>query len=157
MMIPISVEETLKKKTNQRFLRIVQRSKILNIDEPKFQDIIFLIEKSFNDGFLCCYCKRKLDLTTTRPYYSVFSIDHKIPLSRGGSNSIDNLAVCCNVCNIVKGTMTDVEFLSTFFKLPENTRVELFLNIYRGQLAKKIDRVCFENSSVDKKSEVKRE
>lgn len=147
-MVKTNDGDILKKKANQRFSRIVKRSKALSIEEPNFQEIVGLIEDSYNGGFLCCYCKRKLELTATRPYYSVFSIDHKIPLSRGGSNRVENLVVCCNVCNIVKGTMTDSEFLSTFFKLPENIRSDLFLNIYRGQLAKKIERVTLENKEV---------
>lgn len=32
------------------------------------------------------------------------TIDHLIPRSRGGSNHIDNLATCCLLCNMDKGS-----------------------------------------------------
>jgi len=40
------------------------------------------------------------------------SIDHKIPLVRGGSNQNTNLLICCRKCNSKKHTRTDVEFIS---------------------------------------------
>lgn len=30
-------------------------------------------------------------------------IDHVVPLSRGGSNALDNLVPCCTSCNSSKG------------------------------------------------------
>jgi len=37
-------------------------------------------------------------------------LDHKIPLSRNGEHSINNLAPSCKTCNLKKGTKTDLEF-----------------------------------------------
>lgn len=41
-------------------------------------------------------------------------IDHKIPLGRGGSNSLDNLCVCDAKINSAKGAMTEQEFKSLY-------------------------------------------
>ena len=40
-----------------------------------------------------------------------YHIDHKIPVSKGGDNSFDNLALSCPKCNLSKGSKTDIEFL----------------------------------------------
>jgi len=48
----------------------------------------------------CAYCGSKI----------LIEIDHRIPLTRGGSNLIDNILPACRRCNRRKGTMTEVEF-----------------------------------------------
>lgn len=45
------------------------------------------------DGYICQLCKRMDNLT----------INHKIPLSKGGGNDKDNLWVLCERCNKKKG------------------------------------------------------
>ncbi|HEC66507.1 MAG TPA: HNH endonuclease [bacterium] len=50
----------------------------------------------------CHYCKAKL---------AGFHRDHKIPLCREGTNSIDNIALACPPCNLKKNKKTDEEFL----------------------------------------------
>jgi 5-methylcytosine-specific restriction endonuclease McrA len=43
-------------------------------------------------------------------------LDHKIPLCRGGDHTIDNLAPACEICNLKKGKLTDIEFLQRIGK-----------------------------------------
>ena len=59
------------------------------------------------DKYTChyCECKNKLLLT----------IDHKIPLSRGGNSSTSNMVCCCMVCNKLKGNMLPNEY-TTYLK-----------------------------------------
>lgn len=52
-------------------------------------------------GDRCTYCGSTTTLT----------IDHRVPLVRGGSNTLDNLTLACRPCNSRKGTRTDVEFI----------------------------------------------
>jgi 5-methylcytosine-specific restriction endonuclease McrA len=52
-------------------------------------------------GGRCAYCGRETRLLT---------VDHRIPLSRGGSNSIENILPSCHVCNARKRTRTEEEF-----------------------------------------------
>jgi len=50
-------------------------------------------------GYACGMCwKKEPDIALT--------IDHKIPLSQGGTNSIDNIQPLCKSCNSKKGRKT---------------------------------------------------
>ena len=55
----------------------------------------------------CNYCGR-----THRIRY--LEIDHKQPVSRGGSNATDNLQLLCTPCNMRKGIQNDEEFRSRY-------------------------------------------
>ena len=44
--------------------------------------------------------------------FDVWTIDHKIPISRGGTNSLDNQVGCCYDCNTTKSLLTEQEFFS---------------------------------------------
>lgn len=50
----------------------------------------------------CAYCDKALGR---------YHIDHKQPISRGGSNDLSNLHLTCGKCNMRKGAMTHEEFL----------------------------------------------
>lgn len=39
-----------------------------------------------------------------------FTIDHKLPRSRGGKDNPSNTVPCCLRCNNLKGDLTDAEF-----------------------------------------------
>lgn len=52
----------------------------------------------------CFYCGLH-----TNPF-GTFHVDHMIPLSRGGTDDIRNLAPSCCYCNGLKATMTVQEF-----------------------------------------------
>jgi 5-methylcytosine-specific restriction endonuclease McrA len=52
----------------------------------------------------CEYCDTKLNKSN-------FSVDHMVPLSKGGDTNDKNLAYCCKTCNSSKGEMSDVEFI----------------------------------------------
>ena len=46
-------------------------------------------------GFRCEYCGR-------RPPEAVLQVDHRIPVSRGGTNDRSNLVASCTACNLGK-------------------------------------------------------
>lgn len=59
------------------------------------------------DGFKCQYCGAS---SSPDPDF-VLEVDHKVPISQGGSNAIDNLVTACNICNAGKsdrGIVADV-------------------------------------------------
>lgn len=63
-----------------------------------------LIEKVKEENTMCHYCGDTLKSKNR-------TIDHKIPISRGGQTILENLVVSCKGCNEDKGMMNDEEYL----------------------------------------------
>lgn len=59
----------------------------------------------FRSNPYCRYCGISLEPNTVW-------FDHKMPHSRGGADSLDNLCPCCEHCNVLKGVMSELEFMS---------------------------------------------
>lgn len=55
----------------------------------------------------CWYC--------TEPFGKKYHVDHRIPLSRGGSGGPENLVISCPTCNLRKGAKTPQEFAGMLF------------------------------------------
>lgn len=51
----------------------------------------------------CVYCKELIN-------HDNASLDHKMPLSRGGKDELNNLHIVCANCNLAKGSLIDWEF-----------------------------------------------
>lgn len=68
--------------------------------EHTFEDVWAMAE---SQDWLCAFCEE--------PLFAEYHVDHLQPLSRGGSNFPQNLAVTCPTCNLRKGAKTLMEFL----------------------------------------------
>jgi 5-methylcytosine-specific restriction endonuclease McrA len=68
-----------------------------------YEDAHRILTREYGSSRRCYYCKR-------RGRKRDFHIDHKTPLSRGGSHALENLCLACAECNIAKHTMTEEEF-----------------------------------------------
>jgi 5-methylcytosine-specific restriction endonuclease McrA len=53
------------------------------------------------DGWSCQYCGSRTGALTC---------DHIVPVSRGGSSTLDNLVTACLACNLAKATCTPEEW-----------------------------------------------
>lgn len=60
-------------------------------------------------GGVCYYCKKPLWTGTA---LVDCNIDHKVPQSRGGKDTLDNTCLTCIPCNASKGNMTEEEVAS---------------------------------------------
>lgn len=60
-------------------------------------------------GWRCLYCKKILTLST-------LTLDHLIPITRGGSNWPSNIAPACKSCNSKKRTRTYSEYVTLLRK-----------------------------------------
>jgi hypothetical protein len=101
--------------------------------EPTFtvlwRDRIAALEK--RDGAGCHYCRRSVHISRPlaphRPNDA--TIDHKIPRSKDGTDSLDNLLLACRACNEAKEDRDYEDFLAHPFRLtPEQKRQRLMLD-----------------------------
>jgi 5-methylcytosine-specific restriction endonuclease McrA len=76
---------------------------------------------SRSDGW-CAYCSKELDFDMLSTVGGP-NIDHRIPVSRGGDDSLENLALVCRTCNQRKGVRTVEEFA----RCPDDPITALFL------------------------------
>lgn len=89
---PISVKTSFHKR------RLLISNLTIQIIQQVYEDNI----KHF--GTLTCYlCLKPIP-------FGKDHLEHKIPLSRGGNNSRDNLDIACQKCNCQKNTKTEIEF-----------------------------------------------
>lgn len=141
--------ELLGKMIRRRYDSLKKRCEEINIwPPPLFSDIADIlthkmeIEEPFYGDRKCPYCGHELLLKDVYPHKFVPSIDHKLPLSKGGTNAITNLIVCCTRCNIAKGTMEASLWKRILEKLDDIELREQFLDqMFLGRLADKINRI----------------
>lgn len=72
---------------------------------PKRADKLFVEQKG-----ICHYCKASIERHQ-------WSIDHKLPVCRGGRNHDENLVGACKSCNGYKGRMTESEYFKYLERL----------------------------------------
>lgn len=70
-----------------------------HIEEDYFTDPSKKREIFERDKWVCQYCGEKVTPENV-------TLDHFIPLSKGGKHSKDNLKTCCLICNAVKSGKT---------------------------------------------------
>lgn len=82
-----------------------RRSRFLKAGEmPSIEALCTLRESSV----FCPYCACEMVGGYLSPNEK--TLDHKIPLSRGGTNALSNLECVCRSCNTRKSALTDLEF-----------------------------------------------
>jgi len=73
----------------------------------------------FRDNHTCCYCGSYENLT----------IDHVIPISKGGKTSFENCVTACFDCNNKKNNRTPTEAHMFLRKTPYTPTISEFFNI----------------------------
>jgi 5-methylcytosine-specific restriction endonuclease McrA len=59
----------------------------------------------------CCYCGEHMTATVpgNQPDWTDATLEHKVPLSDGGTNDKTNLAAACRSCNQHQGNLTGLD------------------------------------------------
>jgi len=103
-------ESTIEMLALRRIIYFSKRDKCNINNYPDFDVYKQIIEEAVHNGMKCYYCNKKMKVKDKSPFADVISIDHKVPICKGGSSKKDNLVACCYNCNILKGTKSEEEF-----------------------------------------------
>jgi hypothetical protein len=63
-------------------------------------DVLVLAER---DGWTCWLCEQPVDPSLTYPDHGYRSVDHVIPLGRGGAHTYENVRLAHWICNVRRG------------------------------------------------------
>ncbi len=107
--LPSEIEECLKLKEEKNKIPVSEEDYFKN---PANRKLIFE-----RDGYKCHYCGIKVDENNA-------TLDHVIPISKGGNNSKENLVACCFECNSIKSGKTLEEVAVKLLERLKNKRVE---------------------------------
>lgn len=84
------------------------------------------------DGDICRYCGVTVKWSDRRGQQGG-TIDHLLPVSRGGQNDRDNLVVACRRCNSIKGAKTPAEASMVLLAPKARTRTGTSSKLVTGQ------------------------
>lgn len=86
----------MEKRIRKRGLRRKQKMRLLGtVKEPVCRWEVFK-----RDSWTCYICKRKVRNISNHPRMA--TLDHVIPISKGGSHTYSNIKTCCAECNCKK-------------------------------------------------------
>ncbi len=93
-------------------LRVPRVIQLLSCDRPPRHDVKFSRHNIYvRDGNRCQYCGRRFAT-------SELSLDHVVPLSRGGVSTWENVVCACLPCNVRKGNRSPEEAAMKLIRPP---------------------------------------
>lgn len=96
--------KTCSKKCNHAYCSATRKARYRNLQQKGLYDYSITLETVYEKfGGECNYCHKKLDFNCDKLSNDYPSIDHMIPLSKGGSHTWDNVQLLCRRCNFKKG------------------------------------------------------
>lgn len=69
------------------------------------EELMGLLRVYIKTGLVCWYCGKKMQIGKDAPVSNddAITLDHRVPLAKGGGNTIENVVFCCSECNTSKG------------------------------------------------------
>lgn len=95
-----------RKEAKRRIKRIHKQKRRAITKGAKCVERVSVIELFYRDGSRCQLCWKKLNLKRKVPHPMAVTIDHIVPLSKGGEHSYKNTQLACFMCNALKGAGT---------------------------------------------------
>ncbi len=96
--IPVPPEDEDVVRTPTMLLKVPRVIQLLSCERPPRHDVKFSRHNIYvRDGNRCQYCGKRFST-------SELSLDHIVPLSRGGGSSWENVVCACLPCNVRKGS-----------------------------------------------------
>jgi len=96
------VNKDLTKTIFMRYYNCCRRAlKYNNMIILDYKQIENIVRVSLANGFKCPTCGVVMAVNNgqTEVESHVYSIEHVLPLSKGGENTIENMTICCRKCN----------------------------------------------------------
>jgi len=95
--------EKLKAQAGRRRVNAIRK----NGYPPKWFDAMYIEQAG-----KCHYCCRPMTKRKDKRGPATATVDHLMPISRGGETRRKNLKLACAKCNTEKGALTEAEFLN---------------------------------------------
>lgn len=96
-------QRTIKKAIIEKLMRYKNRKKDYCMTDFNTKDVLNMI----GENPKCYLTGKPIDLSDSKSYH----FDHKIPASKGGKNTLDNLGICTKDANMSKTDMSLDEYL----------------------------------------------
>lgn len=107
---------------NRRFQQLIQwKINFFKGDDMTTSFSVSDVINKFGENLKCALTGDAIDITHPRTYH----FDHKIPTSRGGDNSLENLQILSRQANLAKSDLTNDEFLHLCKRILENSGYEV--------------------------------
>ncbi len=101
---------------------VVRLNKYVNI--RKYQNLRFTKENIFfRDNYCCVYCGKRYQKDQ-------LTLDHVIPLSKGGKKTWNNIVTACNHCNNKKGDQLIDQMGIKLLKKPDAPPTHTYIHFY---------------------------
>jgi 5-methylcytosine-specific restriction endonuclease McrA len=122
----IKYSDKVLRTVNGEFMKLPLVIKLIKIIRSIYKSHVPFTKKNVmvRDRYLCTYCKSNKELT----------IDHVIPVSRGGKTSFENCTTACKPCNNKKGNRTPREAKMFLKQQPHAPTISEFFRIKMAQL-----------------------
>lgn len=100
----IAQAERVAERAAQRRIRYLEQSPSIR-SAARFLKTLLITREAREGSYVSCfYCGVQVNAGSSH-------LEHKRPVSRGGTNRLSNLTLVCPKCNLSKGSKTDSEFV----------------------------------------------